>query len=79
VSQSSPITPLASGTMNTSGDKLSIELVEAPDLPPAIVLRWPAKPSATTPDGYANVAAACMRVLAAAVTELAAIRVWKRL
>jgi len=35
--------------------------------------------SITTPDGYSNVAAAAMQILAAAVTELAAIRVRKRL
>jgi hypothetical protein len=45
-------------------------LVEPPDLPPGIVLRWPQKPSVTTPDAYAN---AAMQVLSAAVIELAAI------
>jgi hypothetical protein len=33
-------TTLASVTVNGT-DQLSVELVEPPDLPPAIVLRWP--------------------------------------
>jgi hypothetical protein len=48
-------------------------------MPAAILLRWPTKPSITTPDAYANVAAAAMQVLAAAVVELAAIRAWRKL
>jgi hypothetical protein len=71
-------TQLASGLIN-GHDRLPVELVEPPDLLAAVLLRWPTKPSVCTPDAYANVAAACMQVLAAAVTELAAIRVWKRL
>jgi hypothetical protein len=71
-------TQLATGKI-TNADTLTIELIEPPDLPPAIRLKWPDKPSITTPDAYANVAASIMQTLAAAVTELAAIRVWKRL
>jgi hypothetical protein len=71
-------TTLASGPLNGT-DHLTIELVEPPDLPPAILLRWPQKPSICTPDAYANVAAGIMQILAAAVTELAAIRVWRKL
>jgi hypothetical protein len=71
-------TQLASGLMN-GHDRLTIELVEPPDLPAAVLIRWPAKPSITTPDAYANAAAAVMQVLAAAVVELAAIKTWRRL
>jgi hypothetical protein len=71
-------TQLASGLIN-GHDRLTIELVEPPDLPAAILLRWPQKPSITTPDVYSNVAAACMQVLSAAVIELAAIRTRRRL
>jgi hypothetical protein len=71
-------TQLASGRIN-GHDRLTIELVQPPDMPAAILLRWPQKPSITTPDAYSNVAAAAMQILAAAVTELAAIRVWKKL
>jgi hypothetical protein len=71
-------TQLASGLIN-GHDRLTIELVEPPDLPAAILLRWPQKPSITTPDVDSNVAAACMQVLSAAVIELAAIRTRRRL
>jgi hypothetical protein len=70
-------TQLASGLIN-GHDRLTIELVQPPDMPAAILLRWPAKPSITTPDAYANVAAAAMQDLAAAVVELAAIRAWRK-
>jgi hypothetical protein len=36
-------------------------------MPAAILLRWPQKPSITTPDAYSNMAAAAMQILAAAV------------
>ena len=55
------------------------QLVQPPDMPAAILLRWPQKPSITTPDIYSNVAASCMQVLSAAVIELAAIRTRRRL
>jgi hypothetical protein len=71
-------TQLASGLIN-GDDRLTVELVEPPDLPAAILLRWPTKPSITTPDAYSNVAAACMQVLSAAVIELAAIRTRRKL
>jgi hypothetical protein len=71
-------TQLAAGKI-TNADTLTIELIEPPDMPPFIRLKWPAKASITTPDAYANVAAACMQVLSAAVVELAAIRTWRRL
>ena len=71
-------TQLSSGLIN-GHDRLTVELLEPPDLPVAILLRWPQKPSITTPDAYSNVAAACMQVLSAAVIELAAIRTRRRL
>jgi hypothetical protein len=71
-------TQLASGLIN-GHDRLTVELVEPPDLPAAVLLRWPQKPSIATPDAYSNVASEAMQVLAAAVTELSAIRVWKKL
>ena len=71
-------TQLASGLIN-GHDRLTVELVEPPDRPAAVLLRWPIKPSVCTPGAYANAAGACIQVLAAAVTELAAMRVWKRL
>jgi hypothetical protein len=69
-------TQLASGKV-TNADTLTVELVEPPEMPPIIRIGWPAKPSITTPDAYANAAAAAMQALAAAVVELAAIRTWR--
>lgn len=50
-------TQLAHGKI-TNADTLTIELIEPPDMPPTILLRWPQKSSITTPDAYSNVAAA---------------------
>jgi hypothetical protein len=63
----------------TNADTLTIELIEPPGMPPVVRPRWPAKLSITTPDAYGNVAAGTMRILAAAVTELSAIRFRKKL
>jgi hypothetical protein len=71
-------TQLSSGLIN-GHDRLTVELVEPPDLSSVVLLRWPQKPSVCTPDAYANVAAAAMQVLSAAVTELAALKTWRRL
>jgi hypothetical protein len=70
-------TQLASGLIN-GHDRLTGELAEPPDLAAVVVLRWPQKPSITTPDAYSNVAAVAMQVLAAAVIELAALKTWRR-
>jgi hypothetical protein len=75
---SNQTTQLTSRVIN-GRDRLTVELVEPPDLPAVIMLRWPQKPSITTPDAYSNVAAACMQVLSSAVIELAAIRTRRRL
>jgi hypothetical protein len=71
-------TQLASGAIN-GADQLSIELIEPPDLPPVILIRWPTKSTPTTPASLDTTVASTMRILSAAVIELAAIRVWKRL
>jgi hypothetical protein len=48
------VTPLAHGSLN--GQTLKIELVEPDnDLPNAVAIRWPQKPTITSPataDGY---------------------------
>jgi hypothetical protein len=44
----SKITELASGTINQSGDTLSVEVVEPAGAPPAVLIRWPAAPTITT-------------------------------
>ena len=71
-------TQLARGPINHS-DELLIELVEAPDMPPAIRLRWPERPTVCPPAQLDAVVAATMRTLANSVIELSAIRVWKKL
>jgi hypothetical protein len=71
-------TQLAHGKI-TNADTLTVELVEPTDMPPVIRLRWPEKPSLCPPCSYDNVAAAAMQVLTAAVIELAAVRVWRKL
>jgi hypothetical protein len=71
-------TPLSSGSFN--GQTLKIELVEpGNDLPNAVVVRWPAKPTITSPATFDKVVADAMKVLSNAVVELAALRVWRKL
>jgi hypothetical protein len=43
------------------------------------VVKWPAKPTITSPAAFDKVVADAMKVLSNAVVELAAIRVRKRL
>ena len=77
MSQSS-ITPLSSGSLN--GQTLKIELVEpGNDLPNAVVVRSPQKPTISSPAAFDKVVADTMKILSNAVVELAALRVWKRL
>ena len=74
----SNVTPLSSGTIN--GQTLTIELVEpGNDLPNAVVVKWPVKPTIASPAAFDKVVADAMKVLSNAVVELAAIRVWKKL
>jgi hypothetical protein len=71
-------TDLSGGAIN-GNDRIVVELIEPPDTPPIVAITWPTKPSVCTPDVYANVTAACMQVLSAAVIELAALRRRRRL
>jgi len=71
-------TPLSSGSLN--GQTLEIELVEpGNDLPNAVAIRWPAKPTITSLATFDQAAAAAMKILANASVELAALKVWKKL
>jgi hypothetical protein len=71
------ITPLSSGNLN--GQTLQIELVEpANDLPNAVVVKWPTKPTITSPATFDKAVADTMKILSNAVVELAAIRVYRR-
>jgi hypothetical protein len=72
------ITELAHGKI-TNNDHLTIELLEPPDLPAVIRLRWPDKATLCPPTQLDAVVAAAMRILVNAVVELAALRVRKKL
>ena len=74
----SNLTPLSSGSLN--GQALTIELVEPDnDLPKAVVIKWPVKPTVASPATFDKAVADTMKILSNAVVELAAIRVQKRL
>ena len=72
MSQSSP-TLLASGKITQGGDTLTVELHQPLDSPSFIMVVWPQKSSVTaaTPKALAALAAAMVRTLAEAQTELA--------
>jgi hypothetical protein len=71
-------TQLAHGKI-TNADTLTIELIQPPDMPPIIRIRWPNKASLCPPGQFDAAVAAAIRVLSNAVVELAAIRVYKKL
>jgi hypothetical protein len=71
-------TPLSSGSLN--GQTLKVELVEpGNDLPNAVVVKWPAKPTITSAATFDQTVTAAMKILANASVELAALKVWKKL
>jgi hypothetical protein len=74
----SKITELASGPINGT-NSLTVELVEADETPAVVIIRWPVKPTVLGPRRYAEAAAAAMKALASASTELAAIKARRRL
>jgi hypothetical protein len=65
---------LAAGAVSRS-DHLAVELVERPDTPTAILIKWPTQPTVTDPAKLTSTVAAIVRVLGAAQIELAARRV----
>jgi hypothetical protein len=71
-------TDLSAGKINGS-DRLTVELVEPTGKPPIIAITWPPKPTVCTPAQFDQVVATAMRLLSAAVVELAALRVHRRL
>lgn len=73
----SQITELASGQI-TAVDSITIELVEADETIPAIIIRWPVKPSVIHPHRFSSTADVAARTFAAAVVRLAHIRRDKR-
>jgi hypothetical protein len=65
---------LATGAVSRS-DHLAVELIERPDTPTAILIKWPTQPTVTDPAKLTSTVAAIVRVLGAAQIELAARRV----
>jgi hypothetical protein len=58
----------------TQSDRLAIELVQRPDTPTAILIKWPPRPTVTDPAELTATIAAIMRVLGTAQIEMAARR-----
>jgi hypothetical protein len=67
------LTTLATGQITTS-DQLRVELSQSTELPPSIVIRWPAQPTVTDLTQFAAAANTVARLIAAAVTRLAELR-----
>jgi len=63
-------TSLASGQI-TAADHLTVELVQALETPPAILISWPDAPSVTDPRRLAEVADAAAAILDQAKAALA--------
>jgi hypothetical protein len=72
VSQSSPITPLASAQVNH--DQLKIELIEPDSMPAMVRIVWPAAPTVVDPKRFPDVAAAIAQLFARAHIVLAGIK-----
>jgi hypothetical protein len=64
---------LAAGSV-TRSDRLVVELVQPPDTPAAILIKWPSQPTVTDPAKLTATVAAIVRVLGMAQIELAARR-----
>jgi len=65
---------LAVGSV-TQSDRLVIELVQPPDKPAAILIKWPPQPTVTDPAKLTATIAAILRVLGTAQIELAGLYV----
>ena len=85
----SETTPLASGTINASGDTVEVHLVRPADRPVAertlpakravVVITWPPAPTVCNPANYGDVAATLCRIFAASSTTLAGLKAGKKL
>jgi hypothetical protein len=64
---------LAVGSV-TQSDRLVVELVQRPDTPAAILIKWPSQPTVTDPGKLTATIAAIVRVLGTAQIEMAARR-----
>ena len=77
MSQSSPITPLASSRINH--DTITIELLEPNAMPPMVRIVWPLQASLIDPKAFTDAAAAVAQLFARAHVVLAAILAERRL
>ena len=73
---SSPIV-LAAGQI-TRADRLAVGLVKPPDMPAAVLIKWPLKPTVVAPAKLLATVAAIVKVLAAVQIEYAARRLCGR-
>jgi hypothetical protein len=69
----SQITELASAQLNGTAS-ITIELIEADEIPAVIIVTWPAKPTVFHPRRFPSGADTAARVFAAAVVKLAQLR-----
>ena len=76
MSQSSPITPLASSQVNH--DQLAVELVEPDGMPAVVRIVWPLQPTVVPTVRFPETAAAIARLFATAATMLAGIKAHRR-
>ena len=77
MSQSSPITPLASSQINH--DHLKVELIEPDAMPAMVRIVWPDAPTVVDPKRFPDTAAVFAQLFARAHIVLAAIRAERRL
>jgi hypothetical protein len=74
----SQITQLASAAI-TATDTITVELIEADEIPAVVIVRWPVKPTVLHPRRFPDTAAMVARLFAEAHTVLANIRAARRL
>ena len=73
----SRVTELASGQID-GHDMITVELVEAEELPAVVIVTWPLKATVLHPRRFSDAAAMVARLFASASTELARINARQR-
>ena len=72
MSQSSPVTPLASSQVNH--DRISVELVDPDGMPAMVKVTWPLKPAIIDPKAFPDTAAVVAQLFARAHIVLASLK-----
>jgi hypothetical protein len=76
----SKVTELATAQLTPSPhNPLTIELIEADDMPAVVIVSWPQQPTVLHPQRFPETAAMIARLFATAITELASIKYKRRL